>query len=190
MEKAYRQPTQPEPISIDTNRESVTLPSVILTSVTLPSDQIYVANEEDKEDINDAATIVGEAPGEGEFYDSPAGVDPDDSDGASSVASSKYQRRAIYTRPSESMGPTSRNIEYGPSKSQQLLTHSSTARKAGKQRSTLEQKRHHSDSKRKPKRVPTLTEQQLLMSSTPADSEEEEEDSPPKLLKKYKTTTV
>jgi hypothetical protein len=182
MEKAYRQPTQSRPISIDTIEESV----------TITSDPIGVTNEEDYEDTDDSATVVGEQAGDGEFYDSPEGEEPDDSDDASSVASSKYQRQGMHIISNESMVPTSLNIEYGPSKSQQRLTDPSTARKSGEQRSTLEQELHHDDFKSKPKHVSTLAEQQLLMSSTPADSEEEEEEerSPKLPLKNYKTTTV
>jgi hypothetical protein len=197
MEKAYRQPTQPEPISIDTNRESVTLPSVILTSVTLPSDQIRVTNEEDDEDTDDSANTTEEEAGGGDSYDTHTAEEQDEADDASSVASSKYQRGVIRRGSSKSMVPTSPDVEYVPSKSQQCLTDSSPARKAGEQRSTLEQERHHYDPKRKPKYVSTSNEQQLLMSSTPTDSEEEEEeeeedeDRPPKLpLKNYKPTTM
>jgi hypothetical protein len=182
MEKAYRQPTRSESISIDTIEESV----------TLPSDPIVVTNEEEYEDIDDSATVVGEAPGEGESYESPEGEEADDFDDASSVASSNYQRGTCIIS-NESMVPTSRNIECGSSKSQQRLTDPSTARKAGEQTSTVEQKRHHSDPGRKPKHVSNLNEQQSLMSSTPGDSEEEEEEEEraPKLpLKNYKTTTV
>ncbi|CAF3878924.1 unnamed protein product [Rotaria sp. Silwood1] len=166
MEKTYRQPVQSEPTTGE-------IQNVTPEPITMSANQIVTTEVKTDKETTDTATIVGEVLDEGETYDSAEGESADDSNDASSVISSEYQRREILHTQRETTLPTSHNLQCGPINSQQHLTDSSTMRRPGEQSLAFQMEQHQREFKRKPKHGSAFPEQQQLMSSTSENSEEE-----------------